>query len=426
MTPPRTPGGAIFYGWRVVAASGAGLALSFPTVVIYPFGNFVRPLAAEFGWNRGDISAALMIAILTTAVAGPGLGMLIDRFGVRRVLLPAILLFGLASGSLYWLTPSLAQFYATFFVIAVVGTVVSPLGYSRVIVSWFDRHRGLALGIGLAGVGIGAAAVSPAVQAVIGHFGWRHAYIGLGLLILFISFPIVFAVLRDSPGEMGLGADGDSPAPDDGESNARAAGFTARDAARTAAFWLMLGAFFLVGLAMTGIIVHLVPMLIDRGMTPARAALATTVLGMSLIFGRLLAGYLMDRFFAPNVAIVFLAGPILGLGMLAMGASGGLAYVSAALVGMAIGAEFDVIAYFTSRYFGPRAYGQIYGYLFALFQIGGAMGPVIMGYGFDSLGNYTMALWLLSGLMALACLLIRFLGPYPTLPRPLRPAQSGG
>lgn len=426
MTPPKSPGDGIFYGWRVVAASCAGLALSFPTIIIYPFGNFVRPLGAEFGWGRGEISAALMIAILTTALAGPGLGMLIDRFGVRRVLLPAILLFGLATGSLYWLTPSLVQFYTIFMVIAIVGTVVSPLGYSRVIVSWFDRHRGLALGIGLAGVGIGAAAVSPAVQAVIGQFGWRQAFFGLGLLILLISFPIVFAVLRDSPGEMGLGADGDSPGPDNGESATRAVGFAARDAARTPAFWIMLGAFFLIGLAMTGIIVHLVPMLIDRGMTPAGAALATTVLGGALIFGRLLAGYLMDRFFAPHVAIVFLAGPILGLAMLALGAGGGLAYVSAALVGMAIGAEFDVIAYFTSRYFGPRAFGQIYGYLFALFQIGGAMGPVIMGYGFDSLGNYTAALWLLSGLMALACLLIRFLGPYPALPRPIRPAQTGG
>jgi len=156
--------------------------------------------------------------------------------------------------------------------------------------------------------------------------------------------------------------------------------------------------------------------MIDRGASPGQAAAAQSMLGVSLIFGRVFAGYLMDRFFAPRVAIAFLLGPIVGLSLLASGAAGLPAFVASILVGLATGAEFDVMSYLTSRYFGLRSFGKIYGYFFAVFQLGAASGPILMGYTYDMSGEYTGALWALVGATTLACVLAASFSPYPDLP----------
>lgn len=398
--------GGVFYGWWVVGASGVGLSLCLATTVIFTFQVFVMPLEAAFGWSRTQISMGLSITTVTAALASPLGGLLMDRHGVRRVLLPSIGVFGILIGTLYFATSSLWHFYAVFLMIATVGAVVSPLAYSRVIVNWFDRRRGLALGVGLAGVGIGAAVVPSLAQYVISNYGWREAYVALALLILAVSLPIVAVILKEAPEQMGLRPDGDG-------GPQAASGITAREAVHTRSFWLMAVSFFLIGFVVNGVIAHLVPMLIDRGMAPARAAGAASTFGVALLSGRVLAGYLMDRFFAPHVALAFFLGPVAGISLLAMGAVDGMAVASAGLVGLALGAEFDVIAFFTSRYFGRLSFGQIYGYLFGAFLIGGGGGPIVMGMAHDSAGSYAIGLWLLAALMLTVCGLIGLLGPYP-------------
>ena len=114
-------------------------------------------------------------------------------------------------------------------------------------------------------------------------------------------------------------------------------------------------------------------------------------------------------------ALAFLLGPLVGLTLLALGVSGTPVFIAAILVGLATGAEFDVMSYLTSRYFGLRSYGQLYGYMFSVFQLGAAFGPIVMGYSFDATGEYTGALWILVGATAIACLLAGLIGPYPTL-----------
>jgi predicted MFS family arabinose efflux permease len=163
-------------------------------------------------------------------------------------------------------------------------------------------------------------------------------------------------------------------------------------------------------------------MLIDRGFQPGSAAFAASLLGISLIVGRVFVGHLMDRFFAPRVALVFLSGLVVGLALFAWGVSGFMVYFCAILVGLAIGAEFDVIAFFISRYFGPRSFGQIYGIMFGVFQFGSAIGPLAMGIGFDRTGSYSQVLWVMSGITIIAILMIAFLGPYPDLEE--QPAQT--
>ncbi|MET0657991.1 MAG: MFS transporter, partial [Steroidobacteraceae bacterium] len=174
--------------------------------------------------------------------------------------------------------------------------------------------------------------------------------------------------------------------------------------------------FGLLGIYTAGTLVHLVPMLIDRGTTPSHAALAMSVLGIALIIGRLVTGYLLDRFFAARVAIGFLLCPVLALAAFALGASGDAVIVGAILLGLGMGSEMDLLSYLISRYLGLKAYGQLYGLTYAAFSFGAGIGPIIMGYVHQSTGGYTPALWTLCVLTICALLPFLTLGPYPALP----------
>jgi predicted MFS family arabinose efflux permease len=156
-------------------------------------------------------------------------------------------------------------------------------------------------------------------------------------------------------------------------------------------------------------------MLIGRGVAPTTAALCMSSPGFGLIFGRILAGYPMDRFFAPHVAAVFPAGLMLGVAILASGAAGPIVFLAAILVGLATGSEISEIACMASRYFGQRAFGLIHGTLFAAFLAGSAIGAYAMGRYYDHAGDYIAALWIVVALAAAGTALILMLGRYPRL-----------
>ena len=140
-------GPRIYPGWLVVAAAFCGVMVSFGGLLVFTFGIFLKPLSNEFGWSRESISTAFGIAAMTVAVCSPMLGRLLDRYGARRVVLACMTVFGLAFGSLSFLTPSLPHLYATFFVIGIVGNGTTQMGYSRAVASWFTDKRGLALAL---------------------------------------------------------------------------------------------------------------------------------------------------------------------------------------------------------------------------------------------------------------------------------------
>jgi len=403
-------------------AAFTGMSLSYAMFTVFVFGTFVKPLEAEFGWQRGEMSLALTMTNIAVVIASPSMGFIVDRLGVRRVLIPSTILMALAVASMFFLTGNIWHFYAMFLLIPIVGAGTLPQSYSRVIIAWFARRRGIALGISLAGFGVGAALIPAFAQYMIEHHGWRMAYmayLGFAAAILFIALPMVFFLLRETPGEMGLSPDGDAPGQpaDNGDTGPPATaphvGLSGREAAATRSYWLILISFLLVGVGITSILAHLVPMLIGRGVAPGVAALAMSSLGLGLVFGRIFAGYLMDRFFAPYVAAVFLLGLVAGMVILAVGASGFWVFIAAVLVGLATGSEISEIAYIVSRYFGPRAFALNYGIMFAAFQVGSAFGPPIMGAWFDQAGNYVGVLWLLTGVVLLGTILITLLGRYP-------------
>lgn len=407
----------MYYGWWNVAASFVGLSLSYAMFTVFAFGTFVTSLEAEFGWQRGPMSLALTIANITVVVASPLLGSLVDRVGVRRVMLVSVSLMGLCVASMSQMNGNIWHYYLMHLLIPLLGAGTLPLTYSRVIIAWFARRRGLALGISLAGFGVGATVIPALAQFIIENWGWREAYLVFAGLILLISLPVSFFLLRETPQEMGLQVDGQQPSADEADNSlvAEGAGLSGRQALGERNFWLILGSFLFVGVGITSILAHLVPMLIGRGVAPATAALCMSSLGFGLIFGRVLAGYLMDHYFAPYVAAVFLLGLLAGVMILASGASGPVVFLAAILVGLATGSEISEIAYLVSRYFGQRAFGLIYGTMFAAFQAGSAAGAYAMGWYFDVAGNYLNALWGVSGLVALGIALILMLGRYPRL-----------
>jgi MFS family permease len=389
-------------GWLNVLAAFVGLALSYAMFTVFMFGTLVQPLQEDFGWSRAGMSLALTITNVTVVFGSPLMGYLVDRLGVRRLLIPSIVLMGIAVWSMSHLNGDLGHFYAGYLAITLFGLGTLPLTYSRVVITWFDRRRGLALGIALAGFGVGGALVPEISKTMIEGYGWRSAYQLFAALVLLVSLPLALFVLREAP-ETDRGAD--EPA---------AWGVHNREAARTRNYWLVLVSFLLVGIGITSVLSHLVPMLLDRGMSLSSAARCMSTLAVALIFGRIFAGFLMDHFFAPLVTAVFIVfGLAGGVTLLALGATGGWAFLAAALVGLATGSEISEIAYIVGRYFGQLSFGQIYGIMFGAFQLGSAVSAPMMGYYFDTVGDYTGALWFVAGLALVGALLVAIMSPYP-------------
>jgi MFS family permease len=392
-------------GWWNVVAAFVGLGLSYAMFTVFVFGTLVQPLQAEFGWSRAEMSFALTITNITVVFGSPALGFLVDRVGVKRLLVPSIMLMGLAVAAMSLLQGNIWYFYLGFFAITFLGLGTLPLSYSRVLIAWFDRKRGLALGVALSGFGVGGALVPEVAATMTDLYGWRSAYQLFAIVVLLVSLPLALLVMKETPAEGSAG-----------QAENRPAGFelSAGEAARSANYWLILASFFLVGIGITSILSHLVPMLTDRGMSYQSAARAMSVLAFALIFGRMLAGYLMDHFFAPYITAAFIVfGLAGGIVLLALGAVGPQAYVAAALVGLATGSEISEIAYIVGRYFGQAAFGLIYGIMFGAFQLGSAISAPLMGYYFDSHGDYIGALWGIVVLVLLGALLIAKLSPYP-------------
>lgn len=395
--------------WWVVVGSVLGLIVGNGPVVQFTFGVFVKPVSEALGTQRGTLSAALMLALLLTAVATPWVGKLVDRHGIRRVTLRMIVLFALSVAAVGLLAQSVATFILLYALVGATAVAQTPLAYSKAVAATFEERRGLALGVSIAGVGIGTALLPPFCQLLIEQFGWRSAYIGLGALTLLLAWPAMAFLVAPAAAAGGAG-------PRAGDVAASAEGLPGRQAVRSGTFWKLAIAFFLVALAASGVTAHIVPMATDRGVSASAAASALTAAGAALMVGRLLAGYLIDRYFAPYVAVAFFLMPLVGIALLLGTTDGRLAIPAAVLVGMGLGAEVDLIAYLQSRYFGLRAFGEIYGYLFAVFLVGGAVGPFLMGMSFQVLHSYAPALWLSLGGLAAACLLVVGLGPYTYAP----------
>lgn len=397
--PAARPRAGIWPGWLIVGAAFCGVMVSFGSLLVFTFGIFLKPLSAEFGWSRENISAAFGIAAATVAVCSPVLGRLLDRYGARPVVLSCMTVFGLAFGSLSLLTPSLLHLYATFVVIGIVGNGTTQMGYARAVSSWFVTNRGFALALVMAGVGTGSIILPWLAQRIIDAYGWRTAYQILGAMVLVMGVPLTALFVRERPSIHG------GPPVHQGRS--------VRDGLRSRPFWLLVSTLFLSSVAVNGAITHLSPLLTDRGMTADRAALAVSVLGGASLAGRLLTGHLLDRYFGPRVSFFLLVGVAAGILLLSSASSTGTSLLAAGLIGLGLGGEADVTPYLLTRYFGLRMFSTLYGFTWTAYAIAGAAGPVLMGKVFDLTNSYASLLVILSGATLAAAVLMLFLPSYP-------------
>ncbi len=405
----------------VVFAAMIGLATGIASVNLFAIGIFQGPITAEFGWSQTQYSLVTMVGTIVTVVSSLYIGRLFDRQGVRRWAIICVVLFALSLVSLYWLTPSLLHFYLVFGLMPIIGAGTSSIAYSRVVARWFDQRRGQAFGAALAGIGIGGAVLSSVSQYLIGTVGWRGAYVGLGLLSLLVTLPIILWKLKDSPADVGLGSDGRPPG-EAGPAGAAATaiapltGHTAADSRRQLRFWKMFASFLLLSAGIGGVLIPLVPILRAQGVSPEQAAAVQGALGLALIVGRAFAGILMDRFFAPYVAAAILLFPISGVTLLALDATGITALVAAVCIGLAAGAELDVVAVLITRYFGTLAYAENYGWQYAAWTFGSGTAVITTNIVYDQFGSHTPALWAYVAMFAVAALMVLRLGAYPQLP----------
>jgi MFS family permease len=401
---------SVFYGWWVVLASGVGLFWGVP-VTVYSFSVFFKPLMQEFHAGRAAISLGFTIHLVAAAVIAPLSGWLIDRYGSRKVILAGTALFGAILLANKAFSGSISHFYLFLLILGLVLHGTGPIPYGNVISHWFDRRRGLALGMMMLGIGLGAIIVPSLAQLLIARFDWRSTYAIFGAAVLLIPIPVVAILIKERPEELGLTPDGALGQDSAVASNAAAQGLSAPQAWSTGTFWLMTCAFFLAGASLQGCVVHLAAMLNDRGINTQTAALGSSLLGAALLLGRAGTGYLLDRLFAPYIAAAFFGGAALGIAMLWLGGPA-VAFAGAFLIGLGLGAEVDLIAFLTSRYFGLRAFGKVYSSIFAAFALASALGPLLMGARFDRTGSYRgpLVAFLIASLIA-AVLMTR-LGPY--------------
>jgi MFS family permease len=253
-------------------------------------------------------------------------------------------------------------------------------------------------------------ALMPQVAALlIDTFGWRLAYVGLAVAVLVVAFPPVVLFLREPPGFAARVQRLREPA----DTGAAVPGVAAGEALRSWLFWSLAIAFFLDVIAINGTLTHIVPLLTDRGVPRNIATAALSGTGFALIFGRVLSGWCLDRFWGPYVAIVFFVLPMIGIAILISGTGGFAPFLGAIACGLGIGAEIDLMAFFTSRYFGLRDYAKLYGTMFGIFALGVGIGPALSGASFDRFHSYTPAFALFVIMLATGCLVFLRLGSYP-------------
>ncbi len=392
--------------WWIVAASFSALLVGAGAINIFAFNVFVLPVTQELGLSRGDFSGSLAWGGVFNALSVLFMGWALDRFGVRRTQLVGILFYAAAVFMYSRMTASLPVIFATFAAAGFFGAPQTPVGYSTAVNQWFDRERGLALGVATAGVGFGVVVVPWLASTLMQTWGWRGAYVGLSIAVLVLAFIPNFLFVRDRPDLVQNGRVDTSHLP----------GQTLAEALANYRFWVLLLSFTVAVLAINGTITHVVPMLIDRGTPPPQAIQAIQAAGLAIIGGRMLSGYFLDRVWGPWVALAFFGSSIAGMGILATGATGGLALLGAMMCGAGIGAEIDIMGFLLSRYFGMRNFGKIYGLVFAAFNLGTGFGPAISGKMFDAYKSYAPILSIYMVALALVCASLFTLGEYAYKP----------
>ncbi len=402
-------------GWWVVLGAAVGMGCSNIPVSLFSFSVFIQPLSEEFGWSRAEVTAAATCQVIGSILIVPAIGALIDRRGARKFILLCFVLFAVSVAQLSLLNGSLLHLYASFFLIALAASGISPAAFCKVVTSWFRQKRGLALGLTMAGSSLGTA-VSPILATqVLTSEGWRAAFVALAGMPLLIGLPFAYLFIQNRP------SDHTSLSPERRDSTTQEhsvpplteLAIPLSSAWRTNTFWKLAVGIVLIAIGYSSTALQLGAVLDDRGIDKSTAGTVLALVGISSMFGRVLSGYLLDRIHAKIIAV----GSILAAGMAVTILLGDMPvatmFAGAILLGLSTGAEVDVMAYIVSRYFGSAYLASIFGVMTSFYSVGVAVGPLTTAFLFDHFGSYDIARTILVVLLAVAALLFVSLGKYP-------------
>ena len=407
-------------GWRALLVAVVGVATSVNATLLYGFSSMIGPLEKAFGWTRAELQPAITFLFLGAILSSQVVGWLNKRYGLRKVTLLSLAALSCGFLLLTQIRGSVWSLYIGFMFIAWAGLGTLQVTWTNLVNLWYERNRGLALAITLSGTGVAAIIMPPLVTRVAETWGWQGGFVVMAMMSSLIAIPLVALWMRASAGEH-AGAAGQANANANANANPASVapavaltGMSFREGLHSAKFWRCNVGLTLVVSAILGIVTNGVPMLRERGMSAMEAGQIFSSFGISLILGRVVVGYLVDRLWAPGVAAVALALPALGCVLFGMaGDSVPLLVLGVLLVGVGAGAEFDLAAFLVARFFGLREYGRLFGVHLGLITLGSSLSPLLFGYLYKLTGSYVALLSYCTICFAAGALLLLTLGRYP-------------
>lgn len=394
--------------WTLPVAAALGYATS--VIHIYGLSPYIVPVSEDFGWDRSTVTFGLTIATLIQALFGVPIGMLVDRVGPRplgvigvALTCAAFAMIGLASNG------SMLQWYALWVVMALATLPVQATIWTAAVATRFEASRGLAFAITLCGASVAQALFPWLGTALIASHGWQTAMAMQAGIWAVVAWTVIFLFFRGA-------RDGRDRADTEKAVAAAAAagaveGLEFLDGLKSTVYMRLLLASLLFTFVALALVVNFIAIQTDAGMAATTAGALAFWIGIFAIVGRLGTGFLLDRLRASLVGATIFCLPILAcLTFLYLGPEA--AFLSAALIGLTVGAEVDVIVYLATRHFGLRSFGALYGGLLVALSLGTALGPLAASRVYDVQGSYDRFLWLSIGCMAVSVLCLA------SLPRP--------
>ncbi|WP_313485201.1 MFS transporter [Stutzerimonas kunmingensis] len=409
-------------GWKILILALLGIGTGASVAPLYSFGTMVVPIQEAFGWTRGEVQAAISFQIAASVVAIQIGGWLNNRYGLRPVTIISLIALPLSFFAISLNTGSLWQLYLGYAMLSFAGMGTMYVTWTQLTCLWFEKNRGLALAIILCGSGL-AALVQPSLLSwAISNWGWRAGFWTLGLLPLLLTLPLSVLWLR-STGPAALSA---VDAKLEKRIEVSLPGMTFRETAVSKRFWLLTFALALSVMAMVGMLTNMLPLMRDNGLPADTAARVFGAYGISLILGRVVVGYLLDRLWAPVVAFFVLALPAIGcLIFFAVPTHVPTLVLASLLVGLGAGAEMDVATYMMARYFGLRDYSRSFSLHLGVISLVSAIAPIFFAVLFDRTGSYAAMLSWCTVSFGLSALLMLTLGRYPTFAKASEPIAVG-
>lgn len=394
-------------GWKLVVAAMMGF--SFFSVMTPAVSLFMQPLTGEFGWTRTQASMGVTISGAVVALLSPFFGVLIDRWGPRRIAVPGLVVAGLSIAAFSLANGSIFQWVILWILYGLASLSVKATVWTAAVAGAFDKARGFAIGLTMAGAGTAQIIAPLLLNTVIETQGWRAAYLwlGLGWGGIAFSFSVFWLVEQKPRGARKAGAVYDSMF-------TSLPGLSISQAWRDVSLWKIAVSTFVIMTVTVAVLVHQFPILTEAGVTRSHAAQLAALAGGAGIVGKLVTGWLMDRWHARWVSGITILFSSLTF-VLLLNADGATDRIMWAMIinGYAAGAKLQVCGYLTTRYGGLRNFGVIFGFMASILALASGIGPIIGGLSYDIYGSYAP---LLSGGLAsslIGGLLLLSLGKYP-------------